>query len=105
MSKVNCLRKIISKLTDGEIPDSELDTVCKCLDKIAEVVSAGVGGIHGPPGKDGTKWFVVDQNLMSGSNAPTGAKARDLVLDNQGDVFEVYEDLLLTNTGVNLKGS
>lgn len=96
MSKVSCLRRIIKKLTDDEIDDLSLDTICDCLDKLAEVVSSA---------SDGTKWFVVNDNLMSGGNAPSGAKPGDLVLDNQGDVFEVDDDLSLASTGVNLKGT
>lgn len=43
MDKVECLRKIIEKLTGSPAPE-ELDTVCKCLDRLAEIVSAdGVG--------------------------------------------------------------
>lgn len=95
MSKVDCLKKIISKLTDEEIDNEDLDTICACLDKLAEVVSSA----------SGTTWFVVNDDLMSGGDAPADAKSGDLVLDNQGDVFEVDNDLLLADTGVNLKGT
>lgn len=108
MSKVECLKKIISKLTGEELNDPELDTICECLDKLSEVVStagggSGTPGKDGKDGKDGTKWFVMNENLMTGSNAPSGAKEGDLVLDNQGDVLVVIEDLTLAGTGVNLK--
>lgn len=96
MSKVSCLKEIIKKLTDDDIDDPSLDTICKCLGKLAEVISSA---------SDGTKWFVVNDDLMSGGNAPSGAKPGDLVLDNQGDVFEVDGDLLLASTDVNLKGT
>lgn len=47
MDKVECLRKIIEKLTGSPAPE-ELDTVCKCLDRLAEIVSAD-GGSTGNP--------------------------------------------------------
>lgn len=103
MSKVECLKKIIAKISGDEINDVELTTVCECLDKLAEVISVGDEAVQGPAGKDGTKWFVKNEVLSAEGDAPEGAVVGDLVLDSQGAVWQVGEDSKLSDTGVNLK--
>lgn len=63
--------------------------------------SAGKDGING---KDGNKWVYAYKNVVEGENAPEGAVAEDYVLDDEGDIFVVKEDLTVTKL-LNIKGA
>lgn len=77
---------------------------------LASLGGSGSGsgsGTPGKPGKDGTRWFVVNEPLADGNSAPIGAKVGDLVLDNSGEIFEVVSDVngpIVKTTNVVLGG-
>ena len=63
----------------------------------------GLNGENGLDGKDGNRWIYIDTNLIEGDNVSSKANYQDLILDIQGNVFEVLEDLTVHYL-INIKG-
>ena len=64
----------------------------------------GVDGKDGEPGRNGTKIIWGNGNLVEGDSAPSNAEIDDFVLDSEGDIFQVEEDMLL-HKRLNIKGA
>lgn len=64
----------------------------------------GLDGKDGQNGKDANKWVYIDTNLVEGDVAPSTSSVGDFVFDNDGDIFEVLEDLTVHKL-INIKGS
>lgn len=64
----------------------------------------GTDGKDGSDGKNGNKWVYAYKNVVEGEDAPDEATAGDYVLDDEGDVFLVKEDLTCTKF-LNIKGA
>ena len=75
--------------------------------------SSGPAGPQGLPGKDGidgkdgkaaNRWVYAYKNLVEGEGAPDTSVVGDFVLDDEGDVFEVLEDMTVHKL-LNIKGA
>lgn len=64
----------------------------------------GINGADGKDGKDANKWVYAPRNLVEGEGAPDTSSVGDFIFDNEGDVFEVLEDLTVHKL-MNLKGA
>lgn len=64
----------------------------------------GENGKDGTNGKDGNKWVYAYKNVVEGEEAPETAITGDYVLDNEGDIFLVKDDLTVTKL-LNIKGA
>lgn len=64
----------------------------------------GVDGKDGEPGRNGTKIIWGNGNLVEGDSAPPNAEIDDFVLDSEGDIFQVEEDMLL-HKRLNIRGA
>ena len=64
----------------------------------------GANGVDGKDGIDGNKWVYAGKNLVEGDIAPETASVNDFILDDEGDIFQVLEDLTVTKL-INIKGA
>lgn len=64
----------------------------------------GIDGIDGQNGKDGNRWVYAYKNLVDGEGAPDTCNIGDFVLDSEGDVFDVLEDMTVHKL-LNIKGA
>ena len=64
----------------------------------------GADGKDGEPGRNGTKIIWGNGNLVEGDSAPPNAEIDDFVLDSEGDIFQVEEDMLL-HKRLNIRGA
>lgn len=88
MDKVDCLKNIISSITNDDPKDIEGDTVCELLDRIADAIKEGGGS----GGSDAPRWWLGDHNYLTGEDAPAGSKDGDFILDTEGDVLIVHTE-------------
>lgn len=65
---------------------------------------SGLDGKDGKDGKDANKWIYADKNIVEGEGAPEEADPGDFVLDDEGDIFEVLEDMTCHKL-LNIKGA
>lgn len=64
----------------------------------------GKDGKDGEPGRNGTRIIWGNGNLVEGDLAPATAEIDDFVLDSEGDIFQVEEDMLL-HKRLNIRGA